>query len=133
MNKAISKSLMIPRSGPSFEMQLHKNQPKIAKTMADVFSKIINENFAVTMKPTGQIASVDVPEPLVKALASGGGTSVMNEETLKQIMTQSAVTLPEKPVKKGESWENTQNVDLQFGVMTISSVLTYTGNDPSTG
>jgi len=105
----------------------------IAKTMADVFSKIINENFAVTMKPTGQIASVDVPEPLVKALASGGGTSVMNEETLKQIMTQSAVTLPEKPVKKGESWENTQNVDLQFGVMTISSVLTYTGNDPSTG
>jgi len=105
----------------------------IAKTMADVFNKIINENFAVTMKPTGQIASVDVPEALVKALASGGGTSVMNEETLKQIMTQSAVTLPEKAVKKGDSWENNQNVDLQFGVMTIKSVLTYTGNDSSTG
>jgi len=105
----------------------------IAKTMADVFSKIINENFAVTMKTTGQIASVEVPPPVIKSLANSGGASVMNEETLKQIMTQSAVTLPDKAVKKGDSWENTQNVDLQFGIMTISSVLTYTGNDSATG
>ncbi|MGV2342227.1 MAG UNVERIFIED_CONTAM: hypothetical protein LVR18_52465 [Planctomycetaceae bacterium] len=78
----------------------------VAKSMADVFSRIINKPFAVTMQPTGKIGAVEVPEELLTALAGSGGA--MSEDTLKQLMTQSAVTLPTEGIKKGDSWENVQ-------------------------
>ncbi|MFO0005885.1 MAG: DUF6263 family protein, partial [bacterium] len=99
--------------------------------MADVFSRIINKPFAVTMQPTGKIGAVEVPEELLSALAGSGGA--MSEDTLKQLMTQSAVTLPQEGIRKGESWENVQNVDMPVGVMTINSKLTFNGIDPATG
>jgi len=103
----------------------------VAKSMADVFSRIINKPFAVTMQPSGKIGKVDVPKELLEALAGSGGA--MSEDTLKQLMTQSAVTLPKDGISKGESWENVQNVDMPVGVMTINSKLTYLGNDAKTG
>ncbi len=103
----------------------------VAKSMADVFSRIINKPFAVTMQPTGKIGAVEVPEELLSALAGSGGA--MSEDTLKQLMTQSAVTLPTEGIRKGESWENVQNVDMPVGVMTINSKLTFNGIDAATG
>ncbi|MFM7833775.1 MAG: DUF6263 family protein, partial [Planctomycetaceae bacterium] len=103
----------------------------VAKSMADVFSRIINKPFAVTMQPTGKIGAVEVPEELLTALAGSGGA--MSEDTLKQLMTQSAVTLPTEGIKKGDSWENVQNVDMPVGVMTINSKLTFKGIDAATG
>jgi hypothetical protein len=102
----------------------------LVKSMAEVFKKIVGKEFGVTMQSTGKVQEVTVPKDLLTALTnSGPAGNAMNEETLKQMMTQSAVTLPAQPIKQGDSWESNQKVELPFGTMTVSSVLTYEGTE----
>ena len=102
----------------------------IARSISDVFGKVIDQSFKVTMKNNGTIAAVQVPDAILKTLPA---TGVVNEQTLRQMMTQSAVTFPDTPVSTDDSWESNQKVDVQFGTMNIGSRLTFRGRDPETG
>lgn len=107
---------------------------QIVKAMADVFRKIVGQEFRVTMKPTGQVQDVQVPPELLKSITSGAAAAnPLNEETLKQMMEQSSVMLPATRVQKGQTWESTQQVELPFGQMKVSSKMTFEGTDASTG
>lgn len=102
----------------------------LVKSMAEVFKKIVGQEFGVTMQPTGKVQQVTVPPSLLKALTeSGPAGNAMNEDTLKQMMTQSAVTLPAGAIKTGDTWDSNQKVELPFGTMTVSSTLTYEGTE----
>ncbi len=102
----------------------------LVKSMAEVFKKIVGQEFGVTMQSTGKVQEVTVPPALLKALTDAGpAANAMNEDTLKQMMTQSAVTLPSQGIKTGDSWESNQKVELPFGTMTIVSMLTYEGTE----
>ena len=102
----------------------------VVKSMAESFRKIVGQEFAVTMQPTGKVTEVVVPEDLLKALTdSVQNSNVINEDTLKQMMSQSPVTFPGQPLKKGESWESSQKVELPFGTMTVVSNLVYEGTE----
>ncbi|MEY2725819.1 MAG: hypothetical protein RLZZ458_1686 [Planctomycetota bacterium] len=103
----------------------------MARRIADSYSKILNQQFQVTMKPTGEITNVKVPDTLMEALTSSGN-GVLTEDMVKQMMTQSAITLKDTPVSRGQVWQNNQTVSLPYGKMSISSTLTYAGVD-STG
>ncbi len=107
---------------------------QIVKAMADVFRKIVGQEFQVTMLPSGKVQDVQVPKELLSSITSGiGGASPLNEDTLKQMMEQSSVMLPGGVVKVGETWNSSQQVELPFGQMTVSSQMTYEGKDASTG
>lgn len=107
---------------------------QIVKVMADVFRKIVGQEFKVTMKQTGKVENVQVPPDLLKSITSGlGAANPLNEDTLKQMMEQSSVMLPGGTVTSGQSWDSTQQVELPFGQMKVSSKLTYEGKDSSTG
>lgn len=139
MSQVVERVSMKSEGGPvgSFEYDSTASTPPespLARTMADVFAKIIGQDFPITMKPSGKITKVTVPEGLLKTLSQAGAAgNAINEDTLKQMMTQSAITLPETPVKKGDTWETSQKVELPFGTMTVSSKLTYQGVDTSSG
>jgi hypothetical protein len=139
MSQVVERVSMKSEGGPvgSFEYDSTASTPPdspLARTMADVFAKIIGQDFPITMKPSGKITKVTVPEGLLKTLSQAGAAgNAINEDTLKQMMTQSAITLPETPVKKGDSWETSQKVELPFGTMTVASKLTYQGVDTSSG
>ena len=82
------------------------------------------------MRPSGKIDDVVVPETLVKALTNSGPTgSMLTEESLKEMMTQSAVSLPAEAISPGSTWETSQQVDLNFGTMIVTSQLTYIGTE----
>ena len=102
----------------------------VARSISDVFGKVIDQPFKVTMKNNGTIGAVQVPDAILRTLPA---TGVVNEQTLRQMMTQSAVTFPDTPVSTDDSWESNQKVDVQFGTMNIGSKLTYRGRDPETG
>lgn len=139
MSQVIERIAMKSEGGPagSFEYDSTAATPPespLGRIMSDAFGKIIGQEFPMTMKPSGKITKVTVPEGLLKTLAQAGAAgNAINEDTLKQMMTQSAITLPETPVKKGDSWETKQSVELPFGTMTVSSKLTYLGVDSSSG
>lgn len=104
----------------------------MGRRIADSYSRILNQQFQVSMKPTGEITNVKIPETLMSALTTSGN-GVLTESMVKQMMTQSAVTLPVAAVAPRQSWTTKQSVDLPYGRMLISSKLTCTRIDAASG
>lgn len=139
MAQVVERVQMKSEGGPFGTVQFDSSDGKVpesplVKSMAEVFKKIIGQEFGVTMRPTGKIEDVVVPQSLLDELAKAGAAgNAINENVLKQMMTQSAVTLPEKAIQPGDSWESSQKIEMPFGTMSVNSTLTYKGNDSTSG
>lgn len=136
MSQVVRRIQMNMAGGPAGEVEFDTNNTQksdnpIVNSMGDVFRKIVNQPFTVSMKPTGEITNVEVPNQLLEAVrqSAAGATGALDENTLKQMMKQSAVTLPGQPVSPKNSWTSTQNVQLPFGTMNIRSTMTYLEKD----
>lgn len=108
-----------------------KSDNPMVQAMGNVFQNIVGKTFTVTMLPTGKVNDVKVPNELMNAIrnSASGAAQVLDEKSLKDMMKQSAVTLPEGDVKVGDTWKSQQAVPLPFGQMNISSVMTFSGKD----
>ncbi len=139
MSQTIDRVQMNSQGGPFGVFEYDSAGDKVpesplGKTMAEVFRRMIGEEFGVHMKTTGKIDQVTIPQSLIDGLKKAGSAgNALDETTLKQMMTQSAITLPEKTLNSGDKWDSVQQVELGFGTMTVKSELTYQGIDPSTG
>ena len=139
MSQTIDRVQMTSQGGPFGVVAYDSAGDRIpdtplGKSMAEVFRKIIGEKFGVRMKATGKIDQVTVPQSLIDALKQAGSAgNALDEATLKQMMTQSAITLPETKLKPDDSWDSVQQVELPFGTMTVTSQLTYQGIDSGSG
>ena len=139
MSQTIDRVQMNSQGGPFGVFEYDSAGDKVpesplGKSMAEVFRRMIGEEFGVHMKTTGKIDQVTIPQSLIDGLKKAGSAgNALDETTLKQIMTQSAITLPEKAINSGHKWDSVQQVELGFGTMTVKSELTYQGIDPSTG
>lgn len=139
MAQIVERVQMKSEGGPFGTVQFDSSseevpESKVVKAMAEVFKKIVGQEFVVTMMPTGKINDVVVPESLLAQLKrTGAAGDALNEGVLKQMMTQSAITLPDRPIRKGDSWDSNQRIEMDFGIMNVDSKLTYNGTDASTG
>lgn len=136
MNQVVNRIRMKMDGGPAgaieFDTQsTEKPSNPIIATMGETFQKIVNQPFQVTMQPTGKIENVTVPQQLIDAIKEGaaGNAAALNEETLKQMMKQSAVTLPRQAVGPNSTWTSKQSVQLPFGTMNIDSTMTFLQKD----
>ena len=139
MAQTVERVQMDSQGGPIGTIKFDSASGEVPETpygraMAEVFRKLIGEEFSVHMKSTGKIDQVTVPASLIAALKQNGTAgNALDEATLKQLMTQSAITLPEKPIQPGDTWDSVQQVEMPIGTMTVQSKLTYQGIDASTG
>jgi len=139
MSQTIDRVQMTSQGGPFGSVEFDSfgdeiPETPLGKSMAEVFRKIIGQEFGVHMKTTGKIDEVTVPQSLIDALKKAGAAgNALDEATLKQMMTQSAITLPEQKLNLGHAWESVQQVDLPFGTMMVKSQLTYQGIDSKSG
>lgn len=139
MAQTVERVQMESQGGPIGAISFDSASGEVPETpygraMAEVFKKLIGEEFSVRMKSTGKIDQVTVPASLIAALKQNGTTgNALDEATLKQLMTQSAITLPEKPIQPDYTWDSVQQVEMPIGTMTVQSKLTYQGIDASTG
>lgn len=103
----------------------------MAKSLANVFRKLVNRKFMITMAPTGTIEDVEIPGDLLETLkaAAAGSPAALDEKQLKQILSQTAVILPENAVNKGDQWQSEQNIDFGFATMRMDARMTYQGLD----
>ena len=136
MAQVVDRIQMNMEGGPAGKVQFdtnsdQKSENPIVNSMGEVFRKIVNQKFIVTMKPTGEIDNVQVPEELLAAVrqSAAGATGALDEATLKQMMKQSAVILPSQPVVPQNSWNSQQSVQLPFGTMNIKSQMTFREKD----
>lgn len=140
VSQSIDRVQMKMEGPPLGTIQFDTNSTEVStnpgvKIMADVFRKIIGQEFRVTMKSTGKVENVEVPATLLQAIkeTAAGAAGVLTEDMLKQMMEQSSVVLPTAPVTQGQSWESTQEVLLPIGLMKVKSQMTFEGRDSATG
>lgn len=138
--QTVDRVQMKMEGGPIGTVQFDTNSGEASTNpavnrMAEVFKKIIGQEFRVTMKSTGKVENVVVPPTLLQAIkeTTAGAASALNEDTLKQMMEQSSVILPAGPVSPGQTWESSQEVKLPFGRMKVNSKMTYEGRESTTG
>lgn len=132
MHQTVDRIRLKMEGGPAGTLEFDTNDKKasdnpfVAK-MSEVFGNIVNQPFQVAMTPAGKVESVVVPDSLLAAIRQGaaGNPGALSEETLKDMMKQSAVTLPPQAVGPGSKWKNSQEVKLAFGTMTVNSEMTY--------
>jgi len=105
----------------------------LARNMSEIFSKIVGNDFKVTMKPTGKISNVTVPPDLMKVIQNAAGAqAALDEEAIKEMMRRTAVTLPEQPVSPGDTWTTSDRIPMPFGVMELTPQMTYRGREAET-
>jgi hypothetical protein len=86
--------------------------------------------FSVKLSPLGAVSDVVLPEALVKAVAARGQNNFakefFTEESLKAMVSQGSLQLPEQALEPGQTWEDTKG----HKGMKVTSVYTYVGPEP---
>lgn len=138
MNQTVDRIRLKMEGGPAgkIEFDTADNAPSdnpFLTRMKDVFGNIVKQPFTVTMTPSGKVENVKVPPLLLDAVrkSAAGNAGALSEDTLKDMMKQSAVTLPSQPVGPGSKWTSNQHVKLAFGTMTVQSTMAYVQKDSS--
>ena len=80
------------------------------------------------LSPSGEVLEVKLDEKATAALANNPQFKEMfGEDGIKQMFGQSMVTLPEKAVNVGDTWDIAQGVKSPFGQVKLDSQYTYEG------
>lgn len=136
MDQIVTRAQIKMANGPDTEVAYDTSKPEktenlFLNSMGDVFLKIINQNFKITMKPTGEVANVEIPAKMVEAIkeSAAGNPAALNETTLKQMMKQSAVTMPTNGVAPSGTWTSRQSVKSPYATIDITSKMTFASKD----
>ncbi len=97
----------------------------------------VGAEFSITMKPTGEIENIKVPEATLKKLRAGlpadaGDQEALSEKSLKEMMSQSTPPpFPQMPLEAGKSWSSKPTrLPLPLGTLILDRTFTFQGPDP---
>jgi hypothetical protein len=107
----------------------------VTDMLAKSLGQMVGESFTMVVAPTGKVIKIDgmakilekvkAASPDMGALGGGGGIdSLVGEGAQRSTFEQSFGSMPEQPVKPGETWKNQTELPNQFGKTTASFVFT---------
>lgn len=136
MDQIVTRAQIKMASGPENEDTFDTSKPEktenlFLNSMGDVFLKIVNQNFTITMKPTGEVDNVEIPAEMLEAIkaSAAGNPAALSESTLKDMMKQSAVTMPPNGVAPKGTWTSKQSVESPYATINITSTMTFVSKD----
>lgn len=110
-----------PRDGP------------IAAQLVPLLKTLVGAEFTYKMSELGELSDIKVPESLLESVRlanSGGGKSVFSDEGMKNLVTQSGLSLPGDSVEPGETWSHQDKVPLPLlGTMIMDKTYRLKGTD----
>ncbi len=141
LTQTIDRVRMTMKAGPLGEVDIDTKSDKepsdpIGKAMAPIFKAMAGAEFTMTMTPLGEPKDVQVPEKVLNAVKNAGGGlpgASLSPDDLKQMVNQGGLVLPEKPVKKGDSWTHSSNMAMQGMKMKVDTKATYEGETTEGG
>src|SRR5262245_57800054 len=86
--------------------------PEPFEPMVRQLKAVVGAEFSFKMKPTGEIADIQIPETTLKKLREGlpdekSERDAFSEQALKEMMTQSSPPpFPQGPLEAGQSWSS---------------------------
>lgn len=132
-------------SGNGVNINYDSNQPAdtsdvVSATVGKVLGALKGGQFQFTMNDSGQVGSVSgiqdmmqrimssINIPGASAMVSGIG-STFNDENFKQNIQQSFGMYPNKPVKPGDTWQNTTEMNNQGMILKLDNTYTLQSVD----
>ena len=120
---------------PPFEFDSASKEPTpegvVASRLVPVFKALAGLKCTLTMDPRGEIREVRIADSVVQSLEKsfqGGLGPLFSKESLKNMVGQSSLVLPEKAVEKGATWtEKAKTPAPQLGTMIIDKTYTFLG------
>lgn len=101
----------------------------VAKVMRVTFKTPVTS----VIDSTGKLDAIRIPENALADL-DDDFKSILDPERRKKTATQAIGFIPDKPVKTGDTWEQTIDADLGAGqTLSVTSTVTYQGTIDSKG
>ena len=105
----------------------------IAAQLVPLLKTLVGAEFTFKMSELGELSDIKVPERLLESVRranSGGGKSVFSDEGMKNLVTQSSLTLPQAPLDSGKNWRRQDRIPLPLlGTMILDKTYTLKGAD----
>jgi hypothetical protein len=117
-------------SAGKFLIDTRDNTPLtgLAESMAKGIRPLAGSRFTVTVKPSGEISDVAIPEQLSQQL------NELSTAGLKEIAANATLKFPTKPIGVGENWMSEFELDMQpFGKLIVSTTYQYLGEEQLAG
>jgi hypothetical protein len=107
---------------------------QIATLLTPLLKAMVNAEFTFKMNGRGELSDIKVPPKLLESLKQAGPAAaaggMFSEEGLKNLISQSSLTLPGAAVKEGDTWPQKSKVPLpMIGTMIMDKTYTYRGPD----
>jgi hypothetical protein len=111
-----------------------KDPPQgLAASMAPLFKALTENSFKGKLAPSGAILSVEIPKEFTDKLKSSPQAAILGnlftEDGIKDLMRNSAMTLPDGDSAEGDEWSNSVSVKMPFGGEQVTRT-TYTYRGP---
>ena len=124
--------------GNSFEYDSQTGKEpegQIASLLTPMLKALVGAEFTFKMSGRGELSEIKVPQKLVDSLRQAGPAAaaggMFSEEGMKNLISQSSLTLAEGPLEKGKNWTQQAKVPVpMLGTMVMDKTYTYDG--PST-
>jgi len=125
----------VPGNAFEFDSQSGKSpEGPIAGMLIPMLKALVGAEFSFKMNGRGELTDIQVPKQLLESLSKAGPAAtaggMFSEEGLKNLISQSSLTLPENGLEKGGSWTQQARVPVpMLGTMLMNKTYTYQGSD----
>src|SRR5208337_3211894 len=98
-----------PGNSFEFDSQAGKDpEGQIASLLTPMLKALVGAEFTFKMNGRGELSEIKVPQKLLDSLRKAGpaanASGMFSEEGMKNLISQSSLTLAEGPLEKGKSW-----------------------------
>src|SRR5262249_36035575 len=110
--------------------------PATGNPLADFFKALIGSEFKLTISPQMKVTKIEGRDDFIKKLVAANQQmepllkQILSEEALKEMPDPAFAAVPDKPVKKGESWTKESKLNMgPIGSYDMKYTYSYEGKD----
>jgi hypothetical protein len=115
-----------------FDTSDQRSNTGLARTLRENVQPVIGLTVLQRMNPQGEILDARLaPESRQRLDNDGKGQGVrqvFSEEDVRNLVTQSAAVLPQRPVRPGDTWESSSKSNSPLGELLTTMRYTYRGS-----
>lgn len=105
-------------------------------TLAEFFKALVGSEFTLTINPKMEVVKIDGREEFLKKLSQTNPMmepllkQILGEEAMKQMADPAFAVVPDKAVKKGDTWKKSSKMNMgPIGSYDTEYTYTYEGKD----
>lgn len=133
--KIIGVQMEIEISGNKISYDSRK-EAGTGTSLAEFFKALVGSEFTLTLSPKLEVTKIEGREEFLKKLSQTNPMmepllkQILGEEALKQMADPAFAAVPEKAVKKGDTWEKKSKMNMgPIGTYESTYKYTYEGKD----